>query len=228
MGLDGVELVMALEEAFGVDLINDDLSKTVSPRLIGDVIFSKLQATDERLCQSQRAFYILRKALMGLLGLKRQEVTLDCRLSAFIPRERERELWPQLQTVVGARTWPRLARPKWMSPSLAWVAIAIIAATAWLSVSYGCGEALGLICGVVLAALFSVFAAKWTVRYQRCIPARYRCVRDLVPLVINSDRVKWTRDQVSKVVKAIVMEQLGVSEAKYTEDSHFINDFGMD
>ena len=142
MGLDGVELVMALEEAFGVDLINDDLSKTVSPRLIGDVIFSKLQATDERLCQSQRAFYILRKALMGLLGLKRQEVTLDCRLSAFIPRERERELWPQLQTVVGARTWPRLARPKWMSPSLAWVAIAIIAATAWLSVSYGCGEAL--------------------------------------------------------------------------------------
>jgi len=46
--------------------------------------------------------------------------------------------------------------------------------------------------------------------------------------VITSDRVKWTRDQVSKVVKAIVMEQLGVSEAKYTEDSHFINDFGMD
>ena len=45
---------------------------------------------------------------------------------------------------------------------------------------------------------------------------------------MGSDGVKWTREEVSVLVKEIVKEQLGVSEDKYTEDSHFINDFGMD
>lgn len=112
MGLDGVELVMALEEAFGVELKDEEVFKAVTPRLIGDIIFSKLQATDERVCQSQRSFYVLRRALMRQFGLRRGEVTLDRKLREFIPRERERDLWPALKEAVQARSWPRLVRSR--------------------------------------------------------------------------------------------------------------------
>ena len=35
MGLDGVELVMALEESFGVELKDDEVVKAVTPRMVG-------------------------------------------------------------------------------------------------------------------------------------------------------------------------------------------------
>lgn len=77
MGLDGVELVMKLEEAFRVELKGDEAIQTVTPRMVGDLIFSKLQSTDQRVCQSQRAFYLLRKAFVRHFGLWRAAVTPD-------------------------------------------------------------------------------------------------------------------------------------------------------
>lgn len=51
MGLDGVELVMAAEEAFGVTLTAGDVEQMTIPRMLGDLIFSKLQSTDQSVCQ---------------------------------------------------------------------------------------------------------------------------------------------------------------------------------
>lgn len=48
MGLDGVEMVMAFENYFGVELENKQCANATTPRLLGDLIFSKLQATDDR------------------------------------------------------------------------------------------------------------------------------------------------------------------------------------
>ena len=223
MGLDGVELVMAMEDAFGVNLINDDLSKTVTPRLIGDLIFSKLEATDQRVCQSQRAFHILRKAMMAMFGLKRNDVTLDCKLRDFIPREHEKEVWPQIQKAVDARSWPKLDYPEWVYRVRQGLAVVILAACIFLSVRFGVGWGVGLV------LFFLVFVKlNFSGPLKTCIPSRFKTMRDVVPLVMTSDGVKWTREEVSVLVKEIVKEQLGVSEDKYTEDSHFINDFGMD
>jgi len=59
------------------------------------------------------------------------------------------------------------------------------------------------------------------------VPARFKTVRDLLPLVRTSDGVTWTREEVSVLLKRNVQEQLGVSDEKYSEDAHFINDLGM-
>lgn len=118
MGLDGVELVMVLEESFGVELKDDEVGKAVTPRMVGDLIFAQLSATDEKTCQTQRAFYVLRKELRQLFGLHRKQVTLDTPIRPLMPRRKERELWPQLGVAVAARKWPRLVRPRWMSRSI--------------------------------------------------------------------------------------------------------------
>jgi len=227
MGLDGVELVMALEESFGVELKDDEVGKAVTPRMVGDLIFAQLSKTDEKTCQTQRAFYVLRRGLMQLLGLHRKQVTLDTPISQFIRRQKERDLWPQLGVAVAARNWPRLARPLWMSSSLTIGGLALWGTLVYLSIHHSLGLSVGMFGGLAGAAVFAILAAKFTRPFELYIPAGFHTVRDLVPAVLTSEHIRWTREEVSELVKKVVMEQLGVSESKYAEDSHFIDDFGM-
>lgn len=228
MGLDGVELIMKLEESFGVDLKDDEVVKTVTPRMVGDLIFSKLAAADEATCQTQRAFYVVRNGMMRLLHLRRTQVTPDTEIRHLIPREKESEIWPQLGTEILARRWPELARPQWVvrcliSGSLLLMAMPVCLA-AFRLLSFGAG----LWGGVGVAIIFSIIANRLTLPFKLYIPSKFVTVRDLIPPVLTSDYIKWTREQVSDLVKKIVIDQLGIPEAKYTEDSHFINDFGLD
>lgn len=227
MGLDGVELVMALEESFGVELKDDEVVETVTPCLVGDLIFSKLQTTDETVCQTQRAFYILRRAFVSTFNLKRSDVSLDMSFRSLISAEREREVWPQLQVGVAARHWPDLSRPVWMTRLTTACSVAVLALAVFISFRLHWGLTVGIIIGGILAIVFAIVAARLTIPFKQYIPARLQTVRDLVPLAMTSDSITWTREQVSTLVKRVVMEQLGIPESKYTEDSHFIDDFGM-
>ena len=61
MGLDGVELVMAIEEGFGVTIADAEAEGCVTPAAMIDLVFHKLRASDERVCVSQRAFHLVRR-----------------------------------------------------------------------------------------------------------------------------------------------------------------------
>ncbi|HBA85375.1 MAG TPA: hypothetical protein DCZ95_14910 [Verrucomicrobia bacterium] len=229
MGLDGVELVMALEEAFGVELKDDEVVHTTTPRMVGDVIFSKLQSTDRKVCQSQRSFYLLRKAVMRRFGLQRSFVTPDMPFRNLIPRSKEKELWADLKQSVAARSWPTLVRPPWLPRTIAACALAVFSVTflvLWNVVPIGAANAAMI--GASLMIGVCIFAEKKTQRFKTRIPSNYQRLRDLIPFAVTSDQVRWTRDQVSALVKQVVLEQLEIPEAKYQEDAHFVNDFGLD
>jgi len=228
MGLDSIELVMAFEEAFGVELADKEVMNTVTPRMIGDVIFSKLQQTDEQICQRQRAFYMLRRAFMKLFDLKRNDVKLDTLLRDYISELREKEIWQQLQSMLSVRMWPELERPVWMSRAIALGCLAILIIS--MLVSLLCileWFFIGYFLGIILSVVFAILATKYTRSYKIHIPVKYICIRDLIPCVMSSDHMSWTRKQVSTLIKQITIEQLCIPDEKYTEDSHFVNDLGM-
>lgn len=236
MGLDGVELVMALEEAFGVELRDDEVVQTVTPKMVGDVIFSKLQTTDQRVCQSQRAFYLLRKAFMRQFRLARSSVTPDMTFRTLIPGSSEKDVWADLKRSVYARSWPSLVRPQWLLWTLAALALGVFFAPyilLWRVVRIGAEYstmvgAAAIMVGAAAMIGVSILSAKATQKFKTRIPARYRRLRDIVPFAVTSDQVKWTREQVSALVKQVVLEQLAIPEAKYREDAHFVNDLGLD
>jgi hypothetical protein len=60
MGLDGVELVMSIEEGFGVTIADAEAEACVTPAAVIDLVFGKLRASDERVCISQRACFLQR------------------------------------------------------------------------------------------------------------------------------------------------------------------------
>ena len=228
MGLEGVELIMRLEEAFGVELKDDEVMQTTTPRMVGDLIFSKLKATDKRICQSQRAFYLLRNAFTRHFKIQRGEVTPGMFFRRLIPRETEQEVWMDLKRSVYARTWPNLVRPQWLLWSITVLACAVFVATfiaLYKTLSLG-AEIAGMAGGISMIG-FSIIAAKSTGRFKTRIPARVRRIKDLVPFAVTSDKVEWTRDQVSVLVKQIVLEQLGIPETKYREDADFVKDLGL-
>jgi acyl carrier protein len=219
MGLDGVELVMAMEEGFGVTITDAEAQVCDTPAMVIDLIFGKLQASDERVCVSQRAFYLLRKGLTQTLGVRRRIVVLNSDVRSFTAGRSERQVWDDLKAAVQARSWPALARPIWLVAILWFLAIgmffSLLTAFHWVVAGNG--------------ALVVAFVATWSTRpFRSCIPARFSHLRSLVPFAVTSDAIAWTRDQVASLVKKLVIEQLGLREGQYREDAHFVKDLGMD
>jgi acyl carrier protein len=238
MGLDGVELVMSLEEAFGIQITDEEATNCRTPRMVIDVIFSKLKVADERVCRSQRAFYTIRRVLVQTFGLERKSVTPDMRFREFVPKPREKELWEQIKATLGPRNWPGLVRPAWMSLSLSVIGAGVFSATvvAVIHLLWGAGtkdwrdfvffSAAG---GIVLTTLFGIIAAVLTRPYCLYIPAHLASIRDVIPHAVTSDRITgWTREDVAIVVKRLTAEQLGLDESEVTEDSRFVEDLNLD
>jgi hypothetical protein len=224
MEFDELEMVMALEQGFGVELDDEEVAGVVTPRKAGDLIFSKLQSTEENACQNQRVFYLLRNVFLKTFSLPRGEITLDTQFRNFIPQAREQDVWPQLQSAVAARTWPELERPVWMFRLLTATSFAILGAIVVASIQSPLGLTLGLFLGIMAAIAVGVLAAKLTISYKVRIPVRLKTIRDLMPYALTSNHVAWTRKQVSTLVQQIVTEELEVPESEYHEDLHFIED----
>jgi len=228
MGLDSVELLLRFEEAFGVELNDEEVTNATTPRMVADLVFSKLTAANERLCRSQRAFYIIRRTLMQTFGLPRRLIVPDMPLREHVLEAQEKQMWEQVGSVLSARDWPDLMRPKWMSCLLVGIGIAVFGAATVLSVPIvtACPA---VFVGLILAGLLGFVADRLTRPFRVYIPANIQSIRDMMPYAITSAKLDgWTRDEVSAVVKCLVVDQLGIRESTYTEDSSFSEDFNLD
>jgi hypothetical protein len=85
MGLDGVELIMAYEEAFGIQFTDEDAVKIRTPRDVIDFVASKVEVTSETICFEQRAFYTLRAALLELTAVQRHALRPRTPLAHVFP-----------------------------------------------------------------------------------------------------------------------------------------------
>ena len=112
MGLDSVEILMTLEEHFGIELMEEEVFNTKTPRMLADVILSKLNKTDDEVCRTQRAFYIIRNALIKTFNISRGSVYPDANLTELEPTPDEYTFWSQLGIALSARSWPEHSRPK--------------------------------------------------------------------------------------------------------------------
>lgn len=108
MGLDMVEFVMGVEEAFGIFISDADAEHLRTPGDLVDYIEARVRAGPARGCLEQRAFYRVRRAAMQVLGQPRSAVTPTTRWGALLHPRRHRRQWQLLGDVVGVRPWPSL------------------------------------------------------------------------------------------------------------------------
>jgi acyl carrier protein len=114
MGLDSVELVIRIEDTFGIQIPDRDAWELTTPRKVTDYILTRVKETDDPLpCLSQKAFYLLRRQFTQQLLLPRRQFTLDATLIEILPEERRDEVWKTIGSSLRIKKWPALSRRAW-------------------------------------------------------------------------------------------------------------------
>jgi hypothetical protein len=116
MGLDVVEFVMAVEEAFALRFPDEDLIEVTTPRKLIDYVAASLSAVAADVCRSQRAFYRLRSSLAARVGCPRSAIRPETSLLELIPIAEGHAVWEGARQDIGlasATRWPRLDDQGW-------------------------------------------------------------------------------------------------------------------
>lgn len=109
MGLDGVELVLATEETFGISIPDGDAATLVTPALlIKHVQTAVASKPKSKPCLSQRAFHRVRSRLCEVINTPRREIKLDTRINRVFPKETREEKWRDFRSVSNMTRLPDL------------------------------------------------------------------------------------------------------------------------
>lgn len=227
MGLDGVELVMELEERFQIAIPDADAADLRTPRNVIDYIYKRVTHASDPTCLTQRAFYRVRQALIQVLGIPRGTIVRDARLEHLVPRQRRRALWKALADASKVPAWPPLTRPPWIT--------VLVTAS---SITMGMGLAAITDSGVLLPSLGAIAAL--TLGILATKPLRFSVARQWptvggvaqylavhAPAALLTPTPAWTRDQVRQVVRATIADELGISP-DFDDSAQFVRDLGVD
>ena len=114
MGLDLVELVIRIEDTFGIQIPDRVATGLTTPKKVTDFILSQVEKSDESLsCLSQKAFYSLRREFTQQLSIPRRQFVPEARLEELLPEERRDEVWKNIGSSLRVKRWPTLSRSVW-------------------------------------------------------------------------------------------------------------------
>ncbi len=105
MGLDQVELLLALEEEFGIEIPDNARSQMTTVGDVYDWIRKQVGANPNE-CLSQHVFYQMRNALVKNYGLERGKVKPSTKITDLISEPELEEGWPFLELFITLDTPP--------------------------------------------------------------------------------------------------------------------------
>jgi acyl carrier protein len=232
MGLDAVEIVMAVEDAFDIQIENSEAEKLLTPGQLIDFVMGKVATTRTDVCLTHRSFNLLRSFFVRRCGLQRKQLTPETSLRLTMPAVNRQQCLGQLSAELAITSLPELVRPDWLK-TLLWV-LALLAGFA-AAISLGrLNSALwipGMLAAMIAAGYIGATATK-----SRCteFPKDVRTVGDLAKWVLTHkpdlatpEKTSWTREQVACRVREIVINTLGC-ESIYREDARFVQELGLD
>lgn len=205
MGLEIVEIIMALEDEFAVSIEDHDLRDVRTVGDLSDVIAAKVGLNESpSVCMTSRVFYQLRRGLMQTTGRQRREITPDTRLDEILPELSRAHLW---------RTWTsrsevRLPRLRLHEPlHTAWLAATLVAAVAtawgvfWMLSLVGVTRADTalpfLVVGWIPVVLVWVLLTRLGSRWATVFPGAVQTVGDLTRMLVERGTRPFTRGRES-------------------------------
>lgn len=255
MGLDTVELVMEVEEAFGISISDTDAEKIQTVGQLHDHVMERLQAKPgcERPlyltaargpCLTAVTFYKLRRCF-ARSSVNRGKLRPSAALDEILPTDDRLQVWRRLADELQLAL-PRLVRAAWIVHTLAVVA-AMTAALAMYSAAQVHGLGTGLGVGFVTLIGTSLLLAMVTAPLASYPAPEFATLGGLTRVVLAGNYVSIMRqarehpistadgsnidhnpDEVFDVLRTIIMQQLGVTADEITRDASFVNDLGAD
>lgn len=221
MGLDSVELLLAIEAEFGIEIDDRDAEKMTTPRKVADYLASRIavfEPNDGR-CLSQAAFHRIRSVLVSRFAAVRAEVRPTSRFDRLL-NGNFRLQWRELIAAVEAHHAPKLrCRPYIQHPLV-------------IGLPLVCG-ALSYLAAFPPWAVLGSLVISWILgfsisqRLADVLPPAITTVADLVPYVRAPDHTTWTSDYVLRRVIQITAMQMGIPIEKIEPDHDFVKDLGV-
>ena len=229
MGLDGIELVMEVEDEFGITIPDSDMEQM---RTVGDLVaicFDRIKATTTERCPSLPCFYSLRRLMREVLKDPELKIRPRDKIEDFLQVSDRRSLWRRLPELL--ETTPReLRRPPWLRKTLVLTVLAfplvLIFAFPWLMATE-----------VLILVLFATFGFGialnlLTIGFRTVTPQGYDTFGDITKRMVGlkiatnpPDNVDY--ENVFLIVKQIVAEQLGVEFEEVVPEARFVEDLGV-
>ena len=120
MGLDIVEFVLDVEDAFGLRVPDDDAATITTPRKLINYFYERLPQCADGPCLSQRAFYRLRRAFTERLGLRHPILRPWTPLPDLLPPDKPHLAWAEIGAALGCLHWRCVSEPKWLVSLVHW------------------------------------------------------------------------------------------------------------
>ena len=115
MGLDTVELVMRIEDTFGISIPDEEASRLLTPDDVNAYILTRVEVSDEPLpCLTQKTFHLLRRSFIRTFQTPRRAFGLDTLLVDLLPDGSPDEAWERVGRDVGLKKWPSVFKPRWL------------------------------------------------------------------------------------------------------------------
>lgn len=225
MGMDTVELVIDIEEAFEISIPDQEAAQIMTPADLIECVCERLnmEPTMHHACLAARAFYRLRRFLVQQGGFERREIKTDTSLEYLFPRRKRRFLWQKWQSEIGVRAL-------YLESSMMLIGgIALCSMLFALAVLHGSSAG-----WIALLSLGSFVVLSWLSQPLKLgFPSGIvttgeaaTLLAERVPSVLMKDTEAWSRELVAKTVRRITCEY--TDEALYREDAEIVRDLGLD
>jgi hypothetical protein len=114
MGLDGVMIVMEIEEVFGIQISDAEAVKLRTPRVLTQFVADRVQALPDEFCSTQQTFYRLRQAFRAAIPTLANDISLQTRLDQLVSRDQWPEIWGRVRSAATVPEWPpHVSWPTW-------------------------------------------------------------------------------------------------------------------
>ncbi|MCC7339101.1 MAG: hypothetical protein IT422_28740 [Pirellulaceae bacterium] len=233
MGLDTVELVMDIEEAFDISIPDDRASQMLT---VGDVYEFILEKTNDstlssKTCLTAATFYELRTILLSA-GIKNTDIRPRTRIDRVFPLLGRRSNWKTLSSKMGLR-FPRLERPSWLTLVNCMVVAALVFGTflTFAKPKVSDGIAMASVAGTI--GSFTLYLL--TIPFAVLPGSTCLTIRDLVTRLVAINFNTLSRrysvlnpTDIWNALQLIVSEQLGVAKSAVVPTARFVQDLGAE
>jgi hypothetical protein len=225
MGLDLVEIIMDIEERFGVEIPDEDASRVNTVADLIDAVCKQLDTAAQKceksdqisvICHSSRAFYRFRKELTRILPLGRRDVKPSARLEELIPRQVRRQTWQALRLA-------DLRLPELTLSRSAWAVVLVAPLVPLLLIAAWAAKPGYLLAYPILLAIVLRAASPLRIEVPEECSSAGQAARFLSvhPAVVGQSP---PRNEVAAVVRQVIALQLQLPLDSIREDSRLIED----
>jgi hypothetical protein len=237
MGLDIVEMVMDVEERFGISIPD---SEAAGARTVGDLsdlverfLAGMPQAAVSSMCLTSMAFFRLRRGLVESCGVARKSIRPEARLEELISIEGRRSAWNTLANSLSFKL-PQAYR-SWRCWLVGWIFVAATIAYGWTQVDGPLGLALMPWLSIAIAIGGFVAYERLTRRYEVFFSSKLLTCGDLARDVamrnvgkLKADGAAIRGEEIWRIVVHTVADWAGADTREIGRETRFVEDLAMD